>query len=193
VKLHIGAGNHPLPGWVNSDLNPCHPDILRLDATLPMPFPPAHFDHIFSEHMIEHVPYAGGVAMLRECYRILKPGGKVRISAPDLDFLVRLTTSWPRLTWTELNYVQWQCSHFPGMPVCAATVLNNSIRRWGHEFIYSPSLLGDAMAACGFVEITRWDVPNSDDSELRGLEHQSRMPPGMLALETMAVQGTKQA
>jgi predicted SAM-dependent methyltransferase len=48
------------------------------------------FDYIFSEHMIEHVDHDGAVAMLRECYRVLKPGGTICMATPDLAVIVGL-------------------------------------------------------------------------------------------------------
>jgi predicted SAM-dependent methyltransferase len=48
------------------------------------------FDYVFSEHMIEHVSYAEGLLMLRECLRVLKPGGRIRIATPSLEVLLDL-------------------------------------------------------------------------------------------------------
>ena len=79
-KLHIGCGNHVLDSWLNSDFYPDIANILHLDATKPFPLEDEDFDYVFSEHMIEHVPYSDGLFMLKECCRILKKNGKIRIS-----------------------------------------------------------------------------------------------------------------
>jgi len=96
-KLQIGAGKNLLPGWLNTDYDPL-PGAAYLDATTRYPFDADTFALVYSEHIIEHVPYSAGASMLRECFRVLKPGGVLRISTPDLPFLV----DWSRLGVTAL-------------------------------------------------------------------------------------------
>ena len=43
------------------------------------------FDFIFSEHFFEHLWLPDAIALLRECRRILKPGGVIRTCVPDAD------------------------------------------------------------------------------------------------------------
>jgi SAM-dependent methyltransferase len=45
---------------------------------------------IYSAHMIEHLPQATLTILLRECCRVLKPGGRIRIECPDMEKLVDL-------------------------------------------------------------------------------------------------------
>ena len=65
-------------------------------------------DYIFSEHMIEHVSYEQGASMLRECYRTLKPGGRLRLATPDYTFLHELYAS--EKSDLQLNYIKWSIS-----------------------------------------------------------------------------------
>src|SRR5688500_20185435 len=54
-KLHIGAGDGALAGWLNTDIDPGADDIFFLDVTKPFPFAGNMFDYVYSEHMIEHI------------------------------------------------------------------------------------------------------------------------------------------
>src|SRR3954451_18626949 len=77
-KLQIGCGDNLHDGWLNADLFPRSASVIHLDATALFPFGDESFDYVFSEHMIEHVPYEQGLRMLSECHRVLKRGGKIR-------------------------------------------------------------------------------------------------------------------
>ncbi|MGO9902908.1 MAG: methyltransferase domain-containing protein [Solirubrobacteraceae bacterium] len=56
-----------------------HPDVLcSADA---LPFPPAHFDIVLSQHVVEHLEEPD--RFLREASRVLVPEGKVRFTTPN--------------------------------------------------------------------------------------------------------------
>lgn len=78
MKLHLCCGSRLEKGWCNLDMDP--PADVRHDVRAGLPFPDEHFSHIYSEHAIEHFTAAEGLALLRECKRVLKPGGKDRKS-----------------------------------------------------------------------------------------------------------------
>ena len=189
--LHLGCGIHPLPGWLNSDIESNDPRVIRLDATQRFPFADAAFDYIFSEHMIEHLPPAGAVSMLDECLRTLKPGGTVRISTPDLAFLLALFGNRPSTIQQE--YMEWATRTFigPSARPGPAAVLNNFVRDWGHQFIYDEPTLRERLHVAGFVDIVRCELNASAHEILRGLENESRMPPGYLRMETMTFEASR--
>ena len=87
IKLNIGCGRNHLQGWLNADIS--YGDIY-LDATKKFPFENNSVTFIFSEHLIEHLPLNKGIKFLKECYRVLKPGGVLRLSTPDLRFYINL-------------------------------------------------------------------------------------------------------
>jgi predicted SAM-dependent methyltransferase len=69
--------------------------------------------------MIEHIPYSGGRAMLEEPYRVLKPGGTLRIAVPDVRFLFRLYRE--DRSALEENYAAWSgAQHLGDKPQMAA-------------------------------------------------------------------------
>jgi predicted SAM-dependent methyltransferase len=193
-KLHIGCGKNVLPGWLNMDALPLLPDVLYLDATRRFSFEDAAFDYLFSEHMIEHISYHHGLNMLAECQRVLKPLGKIRISTPNLNFLVNLY----RCDKSELHdrYIRWSTHTFNSGTVPednAVFVINHFVRSWGHRFIYDEETLREAMLNAGFTNIVRCDLQESEDPALRKLENEARLPLAFLRLETLTLEGAKPA
>jgi predicted SAM-dependent methyltransferase len=189
-KLHIGCGGYLLAGWLNADAEPVSAEVLRLDATQPFALPDDRFEYVFSEHMIEHVSYGEGLSMLRECRRVLRPGGRIRISTPDLAFLIELYRRDP--SELQSRYMEWSARQYPevrsGDP---AFVINNFVRDWGHRFIYDEASLRRSLTEAGFSSLRRCQLQESADPALRNLENEGRMPPSFLRLETMTIEGEK--
>lgn len=190
-KLHIGCGENILKGWLNSDYHPISTQVLRLDATKPFPFKNDEFDYVFSEHLIEHITYPQGLQMLAECYRILKSSGKLRVATPDLLFLIELYRS----DKSELQKEYIKCDtdkNIKYAPCYEDTfVINNLMRNWGHKFIYDEKTLRYSLEKVGFTRISKYELSDSDNEELRNLENVGRMPEGFLKLQSIVLEGTK--
>src|SRR5271166_3809034 len=88
-RLQIGCGSNVLPGWINTDMIPRR-GIIHLDVSKPFPLSSDRLRYVFSEHLIEHIPYDAGMQLFCEIHRVLAPNGRVRIATPDFAFLVRL-------------------------------------------------------------------------------------------------------
>jgi len=191
-KLQLGCGNHIIEGWLNSDYLPDNPNILNLDVTKPFPIEDHQIDYIFSEHMIEHINYSEGNYMLSECYRVLRNGGKVRISTPDMRYLIDLYND--EKTEIQKRYLTLIIDYL-GLKVTPGQenifVINQAFYGWGHKFIYNEGVLRDSMEKNGFTNIVRCELNQSKVDVLRNLENETRFPEGLLKLETFTLEGTK--
>lgn len=192
-KLHIGCGFNLIDGWLNSDYQPYPTDTLQLDATKAFPIEDNQFDYIFSEHMIEHLEYVVGSSMLRECFRVLRKDGTIRVSTPDLPFLINLYHS--DKSAQQIAYIKWATDNFvPDTDYYDDVfVINNFVRAWGHTFIYDEKTLRSLMEKAGFANITKCDLNQSAKAPFRDLENETRLPPGFLRMETLTLEGTKLA
>jgi SAM-dependent methyltransferase len=84
LDLHLGCGTKYLPGFVNVDANPLQKTDAWLDVRCGLPFANGSVDSIYSTHMIEHLYPDELDKLLRECLRVLKTGGGIRIIVPSL-------------------------------------------------------------------------------------------------------------
>jgi predicted SAM-dependent methyltransferase len=107
LKLNIGCGTSGIPGWVNIDNSPTillsrlpfgrrifrtpdwPRDVLRADVRKRIPFLDSSVSYIYSSHTFEHFTYEESLAVAKECFRVFKPGGILRIVVPDLGMIVR--------------------------------------------------------------------------------------------------------
>jgi predicted SAM-dependent methyltransferase len=169
-KLQLGTSNSPMAGWLNTDLLPTGRKIAYLDATRRFPFNDDTFDYVYSEHMIEHIEHESAVFMLRECFRVLKPGGKIRISTPDLKVYTGLHSK--EKTASQNHYIEWVTHRFmPEVDYCKEVfVINNAFRAWGHQFLYDRETLNATMTRIGFEDIQYYHPGASNDENLRGIE-----------------------
>ena len=88
TKIHLGSGTRMLPGFVNVDINPANmPDVVHDLTVYPWPFANDSADEIVAVHLLEHLIHQGNAdeffAFFRECHRILKDGGVLRVVVPD--------------------------------------------------------------------------------------------------------------
>jgi SAM-dependent methyltransferase len=80
MKLNLGCGENHKIGWVNVD------NWGRVDCkwdlnVTPYPWESNSVDEIEMNHVLEHLP--NWWEAFRECARVLKPGGVLRINVPD--------------------------------------------------------------------------------------------------------------
>jgi SAM-dependent methyltransferase len=95
-RLNWGCGEHPEPGWINSDIKELPGIEIACDIRQGLPVEDDSFDYIVSIHALPEIPYTDLPKVLTELRRVLKPGGVVRLGLPDLDRGVRAYLSGDR-------------------------------------------------------------------------------------------------
>lgn len=160
-RLHVGCGRNRMQGWINADIDPRADLIVFLQKRLP--FRTGILERIYSEHVLEHVPYASAVFFLREAYRTLRPGGVIRIAMPDLDDLI----DGYQKNWRRFDWVNWPAHRFIKT---RAEMINIAFRWWGHQHLYNREELERALREAGFEHYSFRQPGESDFSDLRGLE-----------------------
>jgi SAM-dependent methyltransferase len=115
--LNLGCGTRTDPSWNNLDFSPyarlrkrprtvkalraigflsderyqrlqaIDPSIIWWNLVRGIPFENSTFDVVYHSHFLEHLERDAAINFLRECYRVLKPSGILRIVLPDLEAL----------------------------------------------------------------------------------------------------------
>jgi predicted SAM-dependent methyltransferase len=159
TSLHLGCGPQILKGWVNLD-NVKYPGVDKVvDVTKGLPYKDVSF--IFAEHFIEHLAYADALKLMRECRRVLRDDGVLRLSTPNLD-------------WVWVTHYRFGLSEPEQVQACFA--LNRAFRGWGHQFLYNERTLRASLLDAGFANIVRVEYGASEHRELRGLERHEKSP-----------------
>jgi SAM-dependent methyltransferase len=91
MRVNLGCGNSffDQAGWINLDYESQSVSVVEADLANTIPLPDAVADFIYSSHLIEHLRPDQVRSFLLECFRILKPGGTLRIVTPDLENIAR--------------------------------------------------------------------------------------------------------
>lgn len=191
-KLHLGAGGNILKDWLNTDINPDVKTGVYLNAAKKFPFRDNTFDYIFSEHLIEHLDIRKGIFSLKECFRVLKPRGKIRISTPNLKYLIELYN--PEKTEIQLQEIKRIVDMvYPDLKIYQDIfVINNFFRSWGHKFIYDHKLLKELLEKTGFADAVSCEIKKSYDENLQNLEaHGKFISEEINRLQTFIIEAKK--
>lgn len=161
LRLHLGSGGEHKDGWVNVDLLG-DPVELAWNLARPLPLPSGSVEAVFHEHLLEHLSLADGAALLRECHRVLRPGGVLRIGVPDAGRLVRSCADGGAGLIEETR---------PGRPT-PLLAMQEMFYWHRHLTMYDVETLRFLCRACGFAEVTERafgdsHLPDCPDSESR--------------------------
>jgi SAM-dependent methyltransferase len=186
-KLQLGAFDHGVDGWVNTDVTP-HMLVARvpgLAATLHavhvigderygayrsgafarlrylnvarrFRFEDASFEAVYASHLLEHLHTDVAEHCLRETYRVLAPGGVLRLAVPDLDRMVG-------------DYDPADPDHFLwGIYQGRGRRAKRTARHWWH---YNASSLTALLTSLGFSDVVRCGFHEGRCPDLERIEH----------------------
>jgi len=88
LRLNIGCGSQNLDGYINIDRYPT-PDADVIMTADKLSFSNNSVDEIYTSHMIEHLLPSEFDRAVKEWYRVLKPGGKLKIRCPNFELYVK--------------------------------------------------------------------------------------------------------
>jgi len=199
VKVNLGCGRQALAEWINLDVDfmiwlskhsflkrmlfklglmskvtynmPPYPSyVKRWDIRRGLPFKDSSVDFIYTSHFLEHITRQEALKILRECFRVLKPRGRIRVVVPDLEIFARKylgkdTMFFETLSWAVRgptiadNFLEYLFSGWINKPQKRLNIFTRI--RWHyvegvlHYWEYDFDSLSHLLRLCGFFNISR--------------------------------------
>lgn len=135
-----------------------HNMVLSFNGESVLPFADNSVQMVYCEHMIEHMlPSDGGINLLHEAYRVLAPGGVLRVATPDLAKYLCGYVKPPGGDRRQEGFLRGHAFRFEPMermlgrqvPPSEASIVNNIFRNYGHKWVYDFAELMRAAQAAG--------------------------------------------
>jgi SAM-dependent methyltransferase len=155
--INLGSGTDALQGFINIDFFTTAGIDYGTDLRYPLMIEDEAVDGIFCEHTLEHLNYREADSLLKDCRRILKPGGAIRIVVPDLSLFLRnycerngeWFREWERLMFRE-SVVAERLERTLGSPLEAISFVT---QEYGHSSSWDFETLRNHLERSGFLDI----------------------------------------
>lgn len=177
MKLHLGCGYKILDGYINVDIRPETGCQIIDDVKILSNFENNSADEIYACHVLEHFGRHEYVSVLQKWYNVLKPGGIIRLSVPDIEVVCN-------------QYIgnKYSLRQLIGFLYGGQTYKENY-----HYIGFDFNMLKEDLEGLKFTNIKRWDWKETDHKHIDDysqayLPHMKKEGGTLMSLN---IQGTK--
>jgi predicted SAM-dependent methyltransferase len=180
MKIHLGCWHRDIPGFTNVDL--CDMPHIHYNSSIDsLPF---FLDNsaqlIYCSHALEYFDRGEAKNVLNEWFRVLKPGGTLRLAVPDFRSLIKVYDETG-----DLNKILG--------PLFGKMQINspNGIQMLYHKTTYDITSLSRLLEECGFIKPEKWDWKltehsNFDDHSQAYFPHMQKESGQLISLNLQA-------
>lgn len=173
MKINFGCGQNKLPGWNNHDA--------EVDISKRLPYDDGVADMILCEHCVEHVEQYQAIEFFKECRRILKNGGVLRVVVPSIE-QIRASNDAEYFAFT---------TKFHKEGATRRGALHNIIACHGHRAVWTAATLEALLDYAGFEDLRRCNPGESQRADLCNVEgHAKVITKRWNDLESCVVEGS---
>lgn len=176
LKLHLGCGTKHIPGFIHVDaLAAAHVDHVGPVNKLEF-LEDSSVVLIYASHVLEHFGRHEYEGVIKEWFRKLKPGGKLRLAVPNFEACV-----------------QWYANRGCSIRDVLGLIVGGQKDQYDyHKMIFDSDLLTRALVAAGFSDVRPWDWrltehSNIDDFSQAYLPHLDKERGMLMSLNLEAV------
>jgi len=83
--LNLGCGSTYSEQWTNLDFVSNSEHVIAHNILNGIPSTDKTYEVVYHSHMLEHLPKKDALSFIKECYRVLKSGGIIRVVVPNLE------------------------------------------------------------------------------------------------------------
>jgi len=191
MKLNLGCAEQIIEGWVNVDYalgarlvklpivgffvkkfklfkSDWDDRIFLHNLEKPLPWPNNSVDVIYTSHTLEHMTKESGSRLLKECFRVLKPKGVLRVIVPDLKSFLQ--------DYSEEKFPAEDFCKKLGVELAPADSLKGILKRsmeFPHQCMYTTTRLLHITKEIGFVANEKKPF-ESEISDIQMIEKEDR-------------------
>jgi predicted SAM-dependent methyltransferase len=145
--LNIGCGKKPKPHTINLNYE-WYPFVdLAWDITKPLPIADGSLKGIYTEHVLEHLPFHVMPSILEDWFRVLEPAGTLRILVPDAELYLK--------TYVEIKSGKAGMFPYHDLNNTPMMHVNRVFRNYEHLFAYDFETFERVLKQVGFSDIAR--------------------------------------
>jgi predicted SAM-dependent methyltransferase len=164
LRINVGSSGAHVDGWINADLfRDPEGHCLRMDATERWPFEDGAAEAVNSEHVIEHIERELAPVFFAEAHRVLRPGGVLRTSTPDLRGIAQAYLAGEPATLAAHRAHGYEARNH-------ADLVNNYVQVGDHRHVYDFETLAQLLEEAGFEQVERAAFGESRHEALRGID-----------------------
>jgi len=148
LRVEIGGGANPTPGYVHVDISPRARHLEYLAPAWQLPFATASVAELLAVHVLEHVHPSAVQRTLREWRRVLQPRGFVQVHVPNAEAIFReYLHGSPAWKWALINCL---LGMYGDPSVSSGEDLDPRLHQPDHKAIYDFALLEHELLRAGF-------------------------------------------
>ncbi len=149
IQLNVGCGRDYKDGFVNIDIDPLvNPDVI-MDFTkesLLTRFTADSVDSILAHGIIEHFWRGDAISFLKDCFTLMKLGGKIEFLLPDFDAIIKMSD----MSSERMLEFLFGAQH-----------INQGPQLYGHKYGHTRQSFSDLLTDIGFTVVHIADAATS--------------------------------
>ncbi|NEQ47613.1 MAG: methyltransferase domain-containing protein [Leptolyngbya sp. SIOISBB] len=164
IRLDLGCGSIKREGFIGIDLS--SRSDLPWNIEWGIPFPDNSIAEIRSDHFLEHLDLVQVIATLKECKRVLIPGGILDFSVPHLDPYIE--------AYCQKDF-EWLEEKIPDIPIGQEKIYSTCLDRLGwllirsgeHKSVFDKESVIQKVQLAGFTDVKIREFATSRDQNFR--------------------------